>query len=198
MSAAPPVVRNPLGLPAGSVRSIIALVITGSFVGHLFSPEPIPLYIYFLLALVPPFFTAHGTTIAADPGGPSPLHLPRGTIRVVLSLGIVGATAYFLYLNNFDYDRLAPPTDDLKSFPIYLMALGGGLFAGFVLGKGPWRRSPAFQDIQAWLSILALLALAIELVIDVVIRPQSQLLGDRQVWNTMLLVVLSFYYASRS
>lgn len=198
MSAAPITVRNPLGLPAGSVRSIIALAIAGSFIGHLFSPDPIPLYVYFLLALVPPFFTSHGTSIGADPHGPSPLHLPRGSIRLLLSLGIVTAVAYFLYLNHFEFERLAPPARELPLFPYYVLALGGGLFVGFLASKGPWRKWPAFQDLQAWLSIVALFALGVELVLDVVIRPKTDLLGDRVIWNTILIAILSFYFAARS
>lgn len=188
--------RHPLGLPAGSIRAIIALVIAGSFVAHLFSPDPIPLYSYFLLALVPPFFTAHGSSIGVA-NEPSPLYLPRGLLRLLITAGTLGAIGYFLYLNQFDLQRLAPDPTTMTAFPNYLIAMVLGLFVGMLVGRGPWRSWRSFQDVQAWLSILALFALGVELVIDLVIQPKSTLLVDRATWNTVLIAILSFYFASR-
>lgn len=190
--------RHPLGLPAGSIRAIIALTIAGSFVVHLFTPEPIPLYLYFLLALVPPFFTAHGTSISATPEEPAPLHLPRGLIRLLITLGTLGAVGYYLYLNHFDLEGLTPSPRELHAWPHYLLAMLIGLFVGMLVGKGPWRRFAAFQDIQAWISILALFALGIELVIDLIVRKRLAEAIDPVTWNTALISVLAFYFASRS
>ncbi len=193
------VTRHPLGLPAGSIRAIIALTIASSFVVHLLlTNQPIPLYLYFLLALVPPFFTAHGTSIGADPTEPSPLYLPRGLIRILISLGTLAAVGYFIFLNEGSIKGLAPAANDLNAFPNYLIAMVAGLLVGMLVGKGPWRKLPAFQDIQAWISIVALLALGTELVIDLVVRKRLTDAIDPVTWNTALIAILSFYFSSRS
>lgn len=196
MSNSPVVVRNPLGLPAGSVRAIIALAIAGTFIIHLLRGVPVPLCVFFLLALVPPFFTAHGTTIG-QPGDKSPLYLPKGSIRLLITIACLAAIGYQLFITDFKLEILAPEAASLKDWPHYLLSLVGGLFCGMVLGKGPWRNWNAFQDLQAWISIVALFALLIEMVIEV-INVKTPLLVDRQLWNTALIAVLSFYFASRS
>src|SRR5262245_7370799 len=87
----PPAVttRHPLGLPPGSVRALLSLIICGLFwVLILLPPEkavPIPVFLYFLLSLILVFFVAHGSTIGRASGSlRSPWHLPRGTFRVLI------------------------------------------------------------------------------------------------------------------
>ena len=56
------VTRHPLGLPAGSVRSVIAILIAGLLCTIILLPpeQPVrvPLFVYFLTSLVLAFFTA--------------------------------------------------------------------------------------------------------------------------------------------
>src|SRR6476646_7082390 len=91
MAAVPPredFVRHPLGLPPGSVRAVLALMIAG-MVWLLLAlpdefPEKVPLFLYVLLALVFLFFGSHGHTIGRHLTGHSPLYLPRGVLRATL------------------------------------------------------------------------------------------------------------------
>ncbi len=195
--------RHPLGLPPGSVRAILALGIAIQFWIYLFSTTThIPLFVFFLLALVPPFFAAHGTTIspnAATGTMANPLYLPKGTFRFLIFLGTIALVVYQYYVSPEDLLRkISPAADKLHEWPYLLLSLLGGLTLGFVIGKGPWRGSPYFQDIQAWLSLLALLAFVVELLIDFVIRPAADPLGDRLVWHAILVGILAFYFSSRS
>src|SRR5262245_66574110 len=79
--------RQPLGLPAGSVRALLALMVMGMIWTLMLLPEEqhvkIPLYLFYLMFLIlGHYFAAHGHTIRGPKTGPaSPLHLPRGTIR---------------------------------------------------------------------------------------------------------------------
>src|SRR5436190_1513765 len=83
-------VRHPLGLPPGSVRAVLALMIAGLFWLLLALPdeypEKVPLFIYVLLGLVFLFFGSHGHTIGHHITGHSPLYLPRGILRGSLIL----------------------------------------------------------------------------------------------------------------
>lgn len=193
--------RHPLGLPPGSVRAILALGIAVQFWVYLFSAtKHIPLYIDFLLVLVPPFFAAHGSTVGTSTGATAnPLYLPRGTFRFLIFLGTIALVGYQYYLDPQELlEKLTPAPDRLHEWPYLLLSLIGGMTLGFLIGKGPWRSSPYFQDVQAWLSLLALLAFCAELLMDFVIRPANDPLGNRLIWHSALVAILAFYFSSRS
>src|SRR5262245_23869097 len=90
--------RNPLGLPAGSVRAITTIAIVLMFWAYLVYPPPevkVPSYLYCLTILVFVFFAAHRNTIA--PEGTkhhSPLYLPKGTIRTLIIVGTVAVLGW--------------------------------------------------------------------------------------------------------
>src|SRR5260370_19493783 len=87
--------RQPLGLPAGSVRALLTLMILVLIWALMLFPEEkevrIPLYLYYLMFLIlGHFFAAHGHSIAGPSTGPvSPLKLPRGTLRTFIILGFL-------------------------------------------------------------------------------------------------------------
>ena len=84
----PPLYRHPLNLPAGSVRTVLVLLILLPFWVLLLAPErlgPVPDYLYGLLAMVLVYFAAHGSSIASrDQPQPGPWHLPGGTFRLLI------------------------------------------------------------------------------------------------------------------
>src|SRR5262245_46274622 len=91
--------RPPLGLPPGSIRGLLALQITIIFWVLLLVPNekfvPIPLNLYFLLAVVMIFFVSHGKSIARKgEATPSPLWLPGGTLRFIILAGTAAVFAY--------------------------------------------------------------------------------------------------------
>src|SRR4051812_9424225 len=90
-------VRHPLGLPPGSVRATLALMITGLFLLILALPASraieVPLFLYFLLSLLLVFVTAHGKTISVA-GAPHPFNLPRATFRLLIVLGIIAVVGW--------------------------------------------------------------------------------------------------------
>src|SRR5262245_28382417 len=102
-------VGHPLGLPAGSVRGALARQNALLFWLILLYPQEklvnpqekllhVPLFLYFLLGLVLAFFAAHGHTIApAGAGEPSPWHLPRGVLRVLILLVTVAVVGWRWY-----------------------------------------------------------------------------------------------------
>jgi hypothetical protein len=129
--------RHALGLPPGSVRAILTLLVVGLFCALILiqpkegAPPPrIPAYLFFLLFLtLGHFFAAHGHTIhQRGEGGYSPLYLPSGVIRFVILAGLIATVAWAW----FDHpDRFAQqlreslfvqPGGDLSDLPyqIYL------------------------------------------------------------------------------
>jgi hypothetical protein len=223
-STTAPLYRHPLGLPAGSVRATLTLMIVGLFwLLQLTTDDrvPIPLYLYFLLGLVLVFFGAHGHTIApassiseetlwgsrlarqssqlAGISHASPWWLPRGTFRWLIFLGSLGINGWLLYSEpDRLIRRLTPESAQLEQWPALLAALVGGFGLGWLIRLGPWKRAPWFQDIQAWISLLAMLGLGAEILIRLFINPNLELPLNLPLWESILVGIVSFYFGVRS
>jgi len=207
--AAPP--RQALGLPAGSVRALLALMILGLLWAVALLSRPVAgheipelfLYLQYLLLLVlASFFAAHGSTIgAAYVGGHNPLGLPRGSVRVILFLGLVGLVVW-LFLNHYNFQ-------EERKLPVFLpLILLGGYFLGHIIsamvcsisGNGPV--PPWYQDIQAWVALIAMLLLSALFLVHF-IQVIDQSLPDNMKQTGPLLPailggVVGFYFGARS
>src|SRR5438105_11201214 len=178
--------RHPLGLPAGSVRAILILSIVGLIWALTLLPRDkvanVPLYLYYVLFLcLGSFFSAHGYSIAgpAPARAPSPLYLPRGSLRGLIVLGFLGILGWKYYTRH-DWNAVL---EDLKLpeigpkdavLPVVLL---GAFFAGVILSRifgrsrgGVRVAPPWFQDILAWIALLATLGLVAEVIIQALIN----------------------------
>jgi hypothetical protein len=205
--------RQALGLPAGSVRAILALAVLGLLWLIVLRPlfgQPAPLgefklplvfvYLQLLMVLIlAHFFAAHGSSIRPGDAGRSPLGLPRGSVRFLLLAGYLGLIFYLWHTKpNFEY----PPQGE---FLLLLAVMLTSFFAGHLLTAAVRAMSggtlPAwFQDIQAWVALMALLALAVILVVQLFINP-SLSLGTQIEMPTVeaiLAGLVGFYFGARS
>jgi hypothetical protein len=197
--------RHPLGLPAGSVRATLALMIAGLFWLLMALPdsfpadEHVPLFLYVLLGLIMLFFGAHGHTIGKHLTGHSPLYLPAGVLRAILILGTAGEMVW-LYYSHPDrlFSRLTPDPAQVSQWPALVLSAFGGFAFGYVLRKGPWRRSPGFQDLLATVSLLAMLGLVVETIWIIFVNPSLENRKDPFILETILTAIVSFYYGARS
>jgi hypothetical protein len=207
-----PRLRHTFGRPAGTVRAILALAVLGLMWMMVLRPMPgqgeaaarIKLstefvYLQMLMVLIlVHFFTAHGGSIKPGPGERSPLGLPRGSVRFLLLVGYLGL-AYYLWRNRQSYEYA------VQSSPVVEIALLlSAFFVGHIL-TGVVQRiygtlPPAFQDVQAWVALLALIAMAILLAIQVFINPgllESQKIEPSMV-EGVLAALVGFYFGARS
>jgi hypothetical protein len=200
--------RHALGLPAGSVRALLALMVLGLFLAFVLVPqEPrpkIPLYLYSLVFLIlGHFFAAHGHSIAGPTaGGQSPLHLPRGTLRTLILVAFLGVLGWHYYTHH-DLGELQPDLDQ-PWIPVVILA---AFFVGILINRiaslvfrGPTGLPFWYQDILAWVSLLAVIGLAGEVAIQFFINPT--LPPERQLnlptWQGILSAVVAFYFGVRS
>lgn len=191
--------RHPLGLPAGSIRAILVIGIVGGFLLCISGPQfiQVPLYLYFLLFGVFLFFASHGRTIAA--GGHSPLFLPAGTLRFLIIGSIIGIVAWQYWKDPQELvKRLQPKDVEQIAWADFIAATAGGFFMGWLISRGPWRNAPAFQDLLAWVALIAFLLMLIEALWKGFIDPNGVRIEHRVVWESILLAVVSFYFGSRS
>jgi len=199
-----PVPRAPLGLPPGSIRGILVLFITVQFWLLLLLPDNyvirIPINLYFLLTFVALFFVSHGRTIAsATDQFASPLHLPAGTLRVVIFGGSAAVIGY-LFTNHPErlVERLRPQASQLDGWPTLMGAYVGGFVLGYLFRIMPFRHNWAFQSFQAWISLIAMSLLFIEIVVQAFVIPTLKDQYDVRTWEAIVTGVTACYFGTRS
>jgi hypothetical protein len=210
MTTVPVYVRHPLGLPEGSVRSLLALMVCGTIWAMLLAPEqnpqPIPLYLYYLMFLIlGHYFAVRGhAPHVSGPRNWAPLFLPRGTIRLVLFLGFVAVIAWGFYNDPSFLERLTP---NVSKQPLLLVVVVGAFLLGVLVSRlgrhlmaRPEGLPPWFQDIQAWLALLAVLLLSADVIYRFVVYPSLAPENRREVpnWEGVLAAVVAFYFGARS
>ena len=197
--------RSALKLPAGSVRAIHVLGIVALVCAIILMPghQTIPPYlIYLLFMMVGHYFAAHGVTIATrEDSSPSPLYLPGGTVRVLIILILAGCVGWKLYDDRDGFQaQFAASLDALKTQPYLPLAILGGFFVGVALHSLVSRKDPpaAWQDFEAWVSLIALIGLAIAAIIHLVIDPSTEVKVMIPTFDACLGAVVAFYFGERS
>jgi len=202
-----PPLRHALGLPAGSVRALLALSVLGTlwllvykYHGQGTTLPVVFVYLQVLMVLIlAHYFSAHGHTIGTKVSERSPLGLPSGSVRLLLLLGYGGMT-YYLYKNQATFEM-----PEKQNFFLLLALVLGGFFLGHYLtlfvkvisgGTLPFW----FQDFQAWVALLAMFALTGLLIIHMFINPDVP--ADLQIGSlpldTALAALVGFYFGSRT
>jgi len=206
-----PVRRHPLGLPAGSVRALLAFMVFGIFWTLLLLPERVdvdirvPQYLYYLMFLIlGHYFAARGhTPVIPGVRQHHPLYLPRGSLRLLMILGFTAALAWGFYHNPRFFDRLKPL--QVAELPYLPLALLGAFFLGIIVARvadrllaGPAGLPAWFQDVLAWVSLIALVSLVVEVVVRLVINPTLAKPLELPHWEGYLAAVVGFYFGLKS
>jgi hypothetical protein len=205
--------RHALGLPAGSVRALLALGVLGYLWVLALTPgedgksilaqkqaSQAFIYLQFLMVLIiAHFFTAHGHSIGKQVSARSPLGLPSGSIRLILLAGYLGL-AYFLYTHKPEFQM--PDTGPvLLMLSILLTAFFlGHLITGFMRFVGGGTLPYWFQDIQAWFALIGLLLMGVIVIVRLAINtslPMEKQL-DLSITESILAGVVGFYFGARS
>ncbi len=204
MSVASPAyieVRHPFGLPMGTVRGFMSLLICAFFWIFLLLPDAkaqtAPLAHFFLLTLVFLAFASH----------PFPQHNARSEFLPWLMrvFFVGGSVAVIAYVAVNDPERLAqrltPAPGDVVQWPVLLGTLAGGfgvgLFLRFILG----RNSDMFQTARAWIGVISILLLVAETVYQFAIKPSlAEPPGPEamKVWEGVIIAFVAAYFGTRA
>ncbi len=192
-----PVVRHPFGLPLGTVRATLALLICG-FVWMVLlwhTDQKLPLSHFFLGSFVLLSFVSSPSL----PSGSEKNWLPwalRGLFAVV-SLGVVG------YAISQDYhsvtSKLVPEDFEFRNWWLPFLAVTAG---GFGLGRlsrlvlGTENR--VFESIRAWLSVVAMILMAGEFVLFITMGSNDGAYGFLHIWQAIQLALVSAYFGTRA
>jgi hypothetical protein len=198
-----------LGLPSGSIRALLALLIFATTWSLLVlrPSREVPDYLRDLLFIIMGhYFAARRRSDQGDEPGPPPLYLPRGSVRLIL---IAGSAAVALVL--FQRGQLTTP----RSNPgVVTLLLVGGFLLGVVLNavsdalsERGYRPPRLAEDLRALVSLAAALILVVLVLnrlllffpqerIDAILSPW--VLIDRYGPEHVLAAVVGFYFGSRS
>jgi hypothetical protein len=198
--------RHALGLPAGSVRAAHVLGIVGIVCAMLLIPArhdlAIPPYlIYLLFLMLGHYFTAHGVTIATriDPQ-PSPLHLPGGTVRAIVILALAGTIGWKYYSDPVELlQRYEASVSLLKEQPYIPVFVLGGFLVGVIV-RGVLGRTPPelWQELEAWVSVMALIGIFADAIIRIVVIPSLSESIHMPYWESALGMTVAFYFGERT
>jgi hypothetical protein len=202
-----------LGLPAGSVRALLAVLVFTTVWGMLLvrPSREVPDYLGDLMFVIMGHYFASRKRPAAgaeggEEPGPPPLFLPRGSVRLILVAGSA-AVAVALY-------RRGVLTRIDSNPGVTTLLLVGGFLIGVVLNAltGWWRqrvqrRHRVVEDVQALAAMgagVVLVALVWNRLYPVVSPDQADALFARWVHlgklgpEHLLGAVVGFYFGSRS
>jgi hypothetical protein len=200
--ASVPEVKHPFGLPLGTIRGTLALLICGFVWLVLLWPHDnvkLPLAHFFMGSMVFMAFVSHPSV----PAGKGESTFLPWLLRAVFAVGSLGVVAYAVYT---DWEqvttRLVPNVDEFKHW--WLLFLGvtvGGFMVGRVLRLVLGTASLIFQSIRAWLSVLALLMMLGEFLLFIAFASSEQQVGVDQflhAWQGVQLLAVSAYFGSRT
>ena len=188
--------RHPFGLPQGTIRGILSLLICAFVWMVLLWPTEVklPLSHFFLMALVLMAFSS------------SP-HLQMGEskvipwiLRVLFVGGSIGVVLYAMFRDPQSMSKLTPDQIEFTNWwGPYLGCLTGGFLAGVMLRFILGRENQIFQTIRAWLSVIGMMMMVGEFVLfltGVQTRPDSE--NFVRVWQAVQLAVVSAYFGTRA
>lgn len=199
------------GLPAGSIRAILALLILGTSCG-LVALRPdlnLPDYLRDLMFLIlGHYFALRRGQAEEKQVGPTPLFLPRGTIRVLIIAGYIAVFALLV--------RRGAPWRPSQSPAAFTLLLVAGFLLGVISRKlGEWttalrgtRSLRLFSDLRAIVTLIAalvLIALSWNEIFPFLPTPRDQLPG--RIGRTplseigleyFLSAIVGFYFGARS
>jgi hypothetical protein len=205
-SARPP--RHALGLPAGSVRAMLALCVLGLlalivFTGREDKEGVETLYFYLcgmLFLIVAHYFTARSRMASEPAYTRQPLGLPRGSVRLLLIAGMAAIVAWL-----WQHDRKVFEQAPQSLSPGLLLLIPCGFLLGWFVSRLVYlafgKTEPFwYQDVQAWVAILAVGMLLIDLVFQIFINPSlaPELRRNLSFLEGALTAAISFYFGARS
>jgi hypothetical protein len=204
MSTAAHLEPQPYGLPMGTVRGFLSVLICLFFWIFLLMPEraagepPLkaPLGHFFLLTLVFLAFASHPIQ------GLRPSAVLPWLMRVIF-IGGSAAVVIFVAVNDSQRlaSRLTPDPAQISQWPVLLGCLAGGFGAALVVRWILGRNNEAFQTIRAWVGVLAMLLLLFETILQFLILPgvsDKPSVDVMKVWEGILIAIVAAYFGSRA
>lgn len=189
------------GLPAGSVRGLLSVLICSFFWLVLLWPTALPLTVplghFFLLTLVFMAFATHPVRDAR-----TSTFLPW-LMRVLFVGGSAVVVALALWKDaSLTAARLTPGQNEIAQWPVLLACLAGGFGFSLLLRSALGRHHNLFLTLRAWMGVVAMLLLFAETILQFLILPgverTAATMDGLRVWEGILIAVVAAYFGSRT
>ena len=194
--------RHALGMPAGSVRTILALLVVLLVCSIILLPsskELLPPYlIYLMFLIVGHFFAALGHAQAEHS---RPLYMPRGLVQLIIIAALGATIAWKIYHDPENLaHKWAASVEAMKEQWFMPILLLGGFFVGVLVRMVVGRDNPPVmvQDFEAWVALIAVVALFISGIIHVIIEGIGGRPAPMPTWEGFVAAVIAFYFGARS
>ncbi|HEY1186618.1 MAG TPA: hypothetical protein VGE74_03125 [Gemmata sp.] len=187
------------GLPPGSVRGIISVLICSFFWIVLLWPATAPLTVplghFFLLTLVFLAFASH------------PMHEAHTSALLpwmmrVLFVGGSGLVVAFAIWNNahLTETRLTPGSAEIVQWPVLLGCLAGGFGCALLLRSVLGRHHNMFMTLRAWVGTIAILLLFVETILQFLVLPgmADKNMEALKIWEGILIASVAAYFGARA
>lgn len=192
--------RYPLGLPSGSVRALLTLIVVGVTCTDIIKGLSIEaVWAETLMVALAHYFTSRRFVqlppetlrkLEDDnviPKEPLPLYLPRGTIRFLILGSFIGVAVY-----QYRQGKLAEPST-FAMFVTLLAYFAGTTFRGCM---NWWYRGRNVQEARWWAD-----AKAVAVLVALVVTSLLQVLGTQShapLWlENITMAMVLFYFGSR-
>ncbi len=193
--------RHPFGLPLGSVRAFMSLLICGFFWMILLWPDSTTakplLGHFFLLAMVLMAFSSAPTVQAV---GDSAL-LPW-VLRIIFVGGSVAVVGYTLFKDPALFSaRMTPDVAEFRDWWGPLMAItAAGFAAGLLMRVILGRHNVVFQTLRSWLGLIGMIMLVLEFALFMmfVSTEPGKTDGFMHIWQAVEVGVVASYFGSRT
>ncbi len=198
-----------LGLPSGSIRALLAILIFATTWGLLVlrPSREVPDYLRDLLFIIMGhYFAARRHAGHGDEPGPPPLYLPRGSVRLIL---VAGSVAVAVVL--FQRGQLTTPRENPG---VVTLLLVGGFLLGVVLNAASdalrergYRPPRLAEDLRALIAVVAAVILVVLVLNRLLLYfPPERVDAILARWvligrygpEHVLAAVVGFYFGSRS
>ena len=191
---------TPFGLPPGSVRGLFSTIICAFFWLTLLWPGEQPvralLAHFFLLGLVLMAFASHPHL---DDTSSSPF-LPW-LLRIIF-VGVSVAVVLVALVQNPTQlqQRLTPDPEEVKAWWIpFLAIMAAGFSIGLLLRSILGRDNHVFRSMRAWLSVVGMLMLTLELVLCIGLSSSDlKTLEFIHFWQCGEVLLVSAYFGTRA
>ncbi|MFG0252826.1 MAG: hypothetical protein ACF8NJ_08140 [Phycisphaerales bacterium JB038] len=186
---------EPLGLPRGSIRALIALLLAATAWLLIFLGRDLPLDLFTLILTIIGYYFGYRTKAKdagdryLDPESVSerPLYLPSGTIRFILIVGFGLAALVLARRHGFELRQ------NVQFFLILAGLVLGHLFARFMGRIELTRLHTVIRHVKGVLGLLATLTLVVLFALGLDLHESIPPLAV-----TLLASVVSFYFGART
>ena len=193
-----------MGLPAGSVRALLVILLLAILWGLALrwpANDKLPIafiYLVYMGVLIVLFFASHGSTIGKHVSDRSALGFPSGFFRLLFLAAYLVLIGY-LYHTQRQFTE-SPEAERWLVLVPFVGFMVGYIFTKIVLFLSAGELPSWYQDLQAWAAIVSVFGLGVIIFLRMFIFPHldEKLHFDTSILEAVVGTIVALYFGARS